>query len=453
MPRQGRAQRAASVVSRWWWWVGLLLVCAAGNSLALDLSIEQARSALQGSSDKLRAAAEDINRRELDAKAAETLGYPDLQIGLNQVYGRKEIDISPVPIIGAIRTTGSLDGPRSPLSSTWPLYTGGKIGAVQSALAAEVQAATAQRRTVEDQLERDLVQRYFRVRLARQLVGLRKQQLAQSERQLAQAKAFEAQGQISKVERLSIQVARDDTARDLNRAESDDRIAEAGLRRMLRTDEVLNISTPLFMLTQPLPPLADWLRDAARANPTLATLDAKTVVASQGVLIAKSEFLPSVGAFADYELIKNYLSLIEPNWKAGIGISFKLFSREDRSSKVGAASAQQRQVEAQRAEVLNDIKLAVEASWMRTEQAREQFLLLESGLELTRENLRLRERGFAEGQATSLDVNEARNAVTRAEVGRAQLAYEYVVALAALLETSGQSPRFGEFQRQAQITF
>ena len=224
---------------------------------------------------------------------------------------------------------------------------------------------------------------------------------------------------------------------------------------MLRSDDVLDVSTPLFILTRPPPPLADCLRDAERANPALASLDAKTDVASQGVVIAKSEFLPSVGGFADDELIKNYLTLTEPNWNVGIGIgiSFKLFSREDRGSKVGAASAQQRQVEAQRAEVLNDIKLAVEVSWMRTEQAREQFLLLESGLELTRENLHLRERGFAEGQSTSLDVNDARNAVIRVEVGRAQLAYEYVVALAALLETSGQSSRFAEFQRQAQITF
>jgi len=99
---------------------------------------------------------------------------------------------------------------------------------VQSALAAEVKASTAQLRSVEDQLERDLVQRYFRVRLTRQLVSLRKEQLAQSDRQLAQAKAFEAQGQISKVERLSIQVSRDDSARDPSRSESADRIAEAG---------------------------------------------------------------------------------------------------------------------------------------------------------------------------------------------------------------------------------
>jgi outer membrane protein TolC len=435
----------------------LLLLLMAGLSparaQALDLSLEQARSLVQAGSDKLRAAAEDINRRELDAKAAETLGYPDLQIGLNQVYGRKDIEISPVPFIGSINTTASLDGPRSPLTSTWPIYTGGKISAVQAALAAEVQASTAQRRSVEEQIERELVQRYFGLRLTRQLLALREQQLAQAERQLVQATAFETQGQISRVERLNSQVARDDAAREVNRARSDDRIAEAALRRMLRADQALNADTPLFVLSASLPPLVDWQADAARANPLLATLDAKTAVASQGVQIAKSEFMPSIGAFADYELIRNYLSLIEPNWKAGIGISFKLFSREDRQSKVGAAGAQQRQVEAQRAEVANEIKLAVEAHWMRVEQAREQFQLLDSSLELTRENLRLRERGFAEGQATSLDVNEARNAVTRVELGRAQVAYDYVVALASLLETTGQSRRFDEFQRQARIRF
>jgi outer membrane protein TolC len=433
--------------------VWLAASSAAGMADALDLNLDQARSRVQASSDKLRAAGEDIQRRELDAKAARTLGYPDLQVGLNQVYGRKEIEISPVPFIGSINTTAHLDGPRAPLTSTWPLYTGGKIGAVQAALAAEVQASTAQRRGVEEQLERELVQRYFGLRLTRQLLALRVQQLAQAERQLVQATAFETQGQISRVERLTSQVARDDAARELNRARSDDRIAEAALRRLLRVDEPLNADTPLFVLGTSLPPLADWQADAARANPLLATLDAKTVVASQGVQIAKAEFLPSVGAFADYELIRNYLSLVEPNWKAGIGISFKIFSREDRQSKVAAASAQQRQVEAQRAEVLNEIMLAVEASWMRVEQAREQFVLLDSALELTRENLRLRERGFGEGQATSLDVNEARNAVTRVELGRAQVAYDYVVALAALLETSGQSQRFGEFQRQARTSF
>jgi outer membrane protein TolC len=250
-----------------------------------------------------------------------------------------------------------------------------------------------------------------------------------------------------------VQVARDEVARDMVRAQSDASIAEAALRRMLRLDAALDPSTPMFVLAQPLPPLAEWLTQAERANPTLATLDAKSEAAAQGVEIARAEFKPTVSAFADYELIRHYLTLTEPNWQAGIGISFKIFDRQDRAAKIASASAQQRQVESQRAEALNELRLATEAHWRRVEQAREQFLLLDSTLELARENLRLRERAFAEGQSTSIDVNDARNAVIRAETGRAQVAYEYVIALVSLLEISGQTARLGEFQRQAQTTF
>jgi outer membrane protein TolC len=422
-------------------------------ALALELSLADARTALLAGSDKLRAAEQDLSRRELDAKAADTLGYPDLQFNLNQVYGRKEFELGPFPVIGSLNETVNLDGPRSSVTSTWPIYTGGRIEAAQRALAAEVEASTAQRRGVEERLELDLAQRYFQLRLAGYVLKLRQLQLEQAERQLQQAKGFEAQGQIAKVERLSAQVARDEVARDCTRAESDFRIAEAALRRMLRLDSALDPITPLFVLNDALSPLPEWLLAAEQSNPVLATLAAKSTVAAQGVEIARAEFKPTVSAFADYELIRHYLTLTEPNWKAGIGINFKIFSREDRASKVGAASAQQRQVEAQRAETLNEVRLGVEAQWLRVEQAREQFRLFDSALELAHENLRLRERSFAEGLSTSLDVNEARNAVIRAETGRAQVAYEYVVALAALLEISGQTARFGEFQHQAKINF
>jgi outer membrane protein TolC len=84
-------------------------------------------------------------------------------------------------------------------------------------------------------------------------------------------------------------------------------------------------------------------------------------------------------------------------------------------------------------------------------QAREQFRLFDSAVELARENLRLRERAFEEGQSVTIDVNEARNSLIRAETGRAQIAYEFVVALGALLEASGQIGRFPEFMKRAEV--
>ncbi len=51
----------------------------------------------------------------------------------------------------------------------------------------------------------------------------------------------------------------------------------------------------------------------------------------------------------------------------------------------------------------------------------------------------------------SIDVNEARNSLIRAETGRAQVAYEFVVSLGALLEASGQIGRFPEFMQRAEV--
>ncbi len=51
----------------------------------------------------------------------------------------------------------------------------------------------------------------------------------------------------------------------------------------------------------------------------------------------------------------------------------------------------------------------------------------------------------------AIDVNEARNSLIRAETGRAQVAYEFVVSLGALLEASGQIARFPEFIKRAEV--
>ena len=54
----------------------------------------------------------------------------------------------------------------------------------------------------------------------------------------------------------------------------------------------------------------------------------------------------------------------------------------------------------------------------------------------------MRTRAFEEGLATSLDVVDARLSLSRVELERLAAAYEFDVALADLLEASGQGARF-----------
>ena len=275
--------------------------------------------------------------------------------------------------------------------------------------------------------------------------------LQAADRHLERAKRFEQQGVYPRIERLNAQVSRDEAERELVRAKRDREIAQARLQRLLHRTAPVEVSTPLFVLSSALKPLSDWLDTAERQNPILAAFDAKREQAQQSIVIADSRWKPEVFAFASYAMIRHYQTIIEPNWIAGIGIRFTLFSREDRASGVSAAREGLRQVESLEAETRNKIDTAVETAYRKVEQAREQFGLLDSTLSLARENLRLRERGFEEGQATSLDVNDARNALARAETARSTAAYEFVVALAALLEASGQAHSLPEFVDKADI--
>ena len=134
-----------------------------------------------------------------------------------------------------------------------------------------------------------------------------------------------------------------------------------------------------------------------------------------------------------------------------MGINFKLISHEDRASQVSAARASLREIQSLEGAANTTIATGVEAMYRKVEQAREQFRLLDSAIALSEENLRLRERGFEEGQATSLDVNEARNALARSQTARAVAAYDFVIGLAQLLQAAGQAHALPEFIQQADI--
>jgi len=428
-------------------WLGLS-VCT-GVAIAEPLSYEDARVALHSVSDLQKAGESNVRRTEYEARAADSLRLPELSVNATEIFGLKT-DTLDTPL-GTIDIHDDFTGPRSSIDSIWSIYTGGRITATQRALAAGVDQAQAELAGTAEHLDLELAQVYFGVVLAANVERTLTEQVQLADRQLDRAAHFEQRGIIPKVERLNAQVSRDEAARQLVRAQSDSRIAQARLQRLLHQDPPIEPSTPLFVITQALEPLPGWLATAEREHPVLAALDAQREQAQQGVEIAQSLWRPTVSAFGSYSLINRYHELTEPDWIAGIGVQFTLLSRVGRSSKVSAAQEGVRQVQAQEDESRNDIRTAVETSYRKVEQAREQFALLDSSLTAARENLRLRERGFEEGEATSLDVNDARTSVSRVETARSVAAYEFDVALAELLEASGQASTLLQHIQRADV--
>ena len=171
-----------------------------------------------------------------------------------------------------------------------------------------------------------------------------------------------------------------------------------------------------------------------------------------GVQAAKGSYHPQVYLFGHYNMIKHYLTLPEPDWIAGIGISFTLWDNRDRSARVGSAQALVNKAQAAQSQARNEINKVVEVAWLKSNQALEQYRLSTSSIDLAKENVKLRERSFKEGLSTIDDVNDARNKLIAAQVAQRVAAYRFVVAYSLLHAASGTMLDFMDTFKRPDIT-
>lgn len=450
-----------------------LLTAAAGFALwpaaQAAMTFDDARAIYREKSALFRVDAAEVERARATAESAKALSGPRVDLIAMHVEGKKEIEIDvpekiqsagkllgqynlPVSIPSSYGINYDLGGPRAVLQATWPLYTGGRISAQQDALAHKVREAEALQSERVEEKDAELAQRYWGVQLARSVAQLRESRLADEEAQVARAKRFEAKGLISKLERMSVEVSRDTAKREATAAETSARVAEAELMAELREKTLPELSTPLFVLTGDLGTLSGWQKKARLNSPLLRKTDAQIQQAQEGVRAAKGNFHPQVFAFGMKNLVKHYLTPVEPDWMAGIGVKFTLWDNKDRMSDISAAKSLVTKATAAREETDNKLMSAVEVAFLRTTEAREEYDLTVSTVALAAENLRLREKSFSEGLSTALDVREARTQLTGAEIAQRAAAYKFVVSWAMLHASSGAMPEFSDSLKRADLT-
>lgn len=196
-------------------------------------------------------------------------------------------------------------------------------------------------------------------------------------------------------------------------------------------------------------PLETFREAALSQHPQIRRLQALGEQAGEGVKVQEAKLKPQLYAFGQYDLHRDDALITDSDWAFGIGLRYTFFSGNNRPRQIAAARAQQFQAEAGLREVRNQITIGVSKAYNDLLSARQQYLLLDSSLELARESLRLQELSFREGQVTSLDVIDAQLRLGATLVERVQAAYEYDVALARLLEISGQLDHYQNYFRQA----
>jgi outer membrane protein TolC len=450
----------------------LMTLCTMSQAQTpLKLTFESAWERVKSSSDQLAAAQAGVDSKNLQSQGLQGLGGPVVQLGAAAYSYNLNLNLNLDPVNKGLaqivqRLPASLQSiasnmPQFPssynynqsdsgitktISFVWPLYTGGVTDAVRGFVQAQGDEARADADKTSQTLATQLVQRYFGAQLSSKAASLRLAALDDiAEHDAATAKMLSA-GVISRVERLQAQVAFEDAKRQSQKAQSDVELAAVALARTLQSDTRVAPTTPLFVLTQPIEPLTHFLSEALDRHPGLAKVMAKQAQAEQLHRGQEGLRKPQVFAFGLSELQTS-----RADWVAGVGVTWTLFDAVDRD-KLEAASAKQIE-QAQRTELQarNDISLLVEKNWRQVEQARRQFLATEPGVTLAKEVLRLRRAALREGTGTVLELMDADVNLAKVETERAQVAYDYVLALANLLESCGLSDSFSIYANRADV--
>lgn len=436
------------------------------------LSYAQAWQWLQQRSDRLAAAAREVEGAQLRRQAMQDLGGPTLALTGMAYHYSAHADISLDPARQALSNItsllppplGSIVGhvPQLPdslslqrqasrgaahVSLIWPLYTGGLSDAVRSeldALADEAQADASS--SAQGQLSL-LAQRYFGAQLAERAAQLRLQAL-EAVRQHADAAArMQRAGVISELEHLQARAALADAGQQARKAQDEARLSASALARTLKAEAALLPTSPLFVDSRPLPALDGFIDAAWQQHPGLAKVNAKRRQASALHEAQEALRRPQLLGFGMRELALQG----RPNWVAGVALRYTLWDSVDRDQLAAAGQRKIEQAELTERQIRQDIALLVEKNWLAVEQARSQYLAQQAQQDLAQELLRLRRAALAGGTGTALELIDAELHLARVHTERAQTAHQYVQALAALLESSGQSSAFERYMAQADI--
>lgn len=427
-----------------------------GNNLAL-LDYQSARSRLIARSDAIHASDANVRSHEAKEGATRTLRRPTVEAEAQFIKYQKTLYLPLGPLASVaqdydisdpLRFRMKRSSTRPIVTATLPIYTGGEIGAVQSGAKAQLAQSQAEQQITVDDVTLQMTQLYFGQQLLAQAMQVRQNVLDGLERHVSDARKLELAGFISRAQRLQAEVARDDAAREVEKAQADLANINTALSGVLRLENGVRPTTPIFIIKQTLAPIGSFQTAALEAHPQLARLHALSDQAEAGVTAQRAKQRPTLYGFAQYNFDRQDSLLTDPDWLVGVGIRYTLASGLGRSQAVTAAQQTVAQAQAGLREARNQLEIGVARSWNDTEAARRRFLLNDTAIAAAEENLRVQSIAYREQQATSLDVIDAQLSLGRAQIQRTQAAHDFVVSLAQLLHTSGQMEQMPHYIAQ-----
>lgn len=371
-------------------------------------------------------------------KLLETI-FPDNQIiqGLLDEIGQQTLSF---PLLNRNLTTADAN-------VMWPIFTGGKRLYASKIGTQMVDWAKINKSETNASVQTQLVTAYYGVRLAQRVVDVRTETYNTLKKHYENAMKLEQNGMINKADRLFAQVSMDEAKRELESAKKELGVTQSALKVILNIDStlVVNPTSPLF-INDTIPDKIYFKSMIGTNSYMVNKLYIEQNMAHNKVNMNKSDYMPTIALIGRQNLYSNNIPKnLFPRTMIGVAVTWNLFDGLSREANVRQARYTEQMLQLGREKANDDLGVLVDKIYSEMKDAQDNVAALNATIEMSKELLRVRKKSFTEGMATSTDVIDAENLLSKVQIAYLLAYYQYDVALSSLLSTCGIPENFWQY--------
>ena len=420
--------------------VVLLLGCveaASAQTASVRLTLDEAIARGLEASDRI----EEWSARQEAARAVarqrEAAGRPLVAAVASYTRTNHVEEFVVTDEVGGVRVVRVLfpdapDNVRSRIDLQWPIYTGGRTGALTRAAAAEVEAVGHDRDTARADLKLEITRSFWAVITARASSDVVRQALDRTSAHLNDVRNQLSVGLIPPSDVLTVEAQHAHQRMLSIEADNIVETTSAEFRRLTGLDPETSfelvadlsagsaVSRPGLVPQDPATPAAV---NAARVNrPERKSLQFRITAAAERVTAASAGTLPTLSAIGGYDVSRPNRAIFpiqeawKPSWDLGIHFRWSLFDGGRSRAETAEAVATRRSAEARLRDFDGIVQVEVRQRMADLNSARASIEAAQAGVRAATEARRVLAERFSAGVATNTDVINAQVALLQAEL-------------------------------------
>ena len=333
---------------------------------------------------------------------------------------------------------------------SWPIFTGGKRIYASRIGDRMVDMAEVGKAETNALLQTELIETYYALQLANRVVEVRGQTFRSLQQHYDHALKLEANGLITKAERLFAEVNREEAKREWEASKKEREVAHQALCSLLNLpkEEDIQPVSPLFV-TSEMPDSLYFKSLLPSTNYTLNRLSLEESIADNNLRISRSAYLPTIALIGKQTLYAHNLPRnLVPRTMIGIGFTWNLFDGLNREASIRISRLAKETVALEREKAENALDVMVQEIYTQMQKAQDEVSTLRTTIAMSEELLRIRRKSFEEGMATSTEVVDAEVMLAKVRIAMWLAYYQFDVSLASLCSVCGVPELFWKMMEE-----